>query len=451
MATVTPNFNWPVPTSTDLVKDGATAIEALGDSIDGSLVDLKGGTTGQVLSKTSGTDMDFTWVTTDDANAIQNSIVDAKGDLISATANDTPARLAVGANGETLVADSSTSTGLRYTSNFAAGKNKIINGDFNINQRNFTSVTTSTFGFDRWLIAAVGDGSTTYTPETFTLGTAPVTGYEAKNFAQLVTTGQTSAPVASYLGQRLESVRTFAGQTVTISFWAKAASGTPKVAVEAQQYFGAGGSPSATVNTYAGQVTLSTSWARYSVNIAVPSISGKTLGTDDSNFLAIHLWVSGGTDRDSRTGSLGIQTGTFQFWGVQAEAGSVATAFQTATGTIQGELAACQRYYWRFSSTAPTAYTWFATGISKTATTAGIWLTNPVPMRIGATSLDFANLMITDLVDYNLAVSAATLSNQNLQGSEILITNATGATAYRPAVLRANNSSSAYIGCSAEL
>lgn len=63
MATVTPNFNWPVPTSTDLVRDGATAIEALGDSIDASLVDLKGGTTGQVLSKTSNTDMDFTWVT----------------------------------------------------------------------------------------------------------------------------------------------------------------------------------------------------------------------------------------------------------------------------------------------------------------------------------------------------------------------------------------------------
>ena len=63
MATVTPNFNWPVPTSTDLVKDGATAIEALGDSIDASLVDLKGGTSGQVLSKNSNTDMDFVWVT----------------------------------------------------------------------------------------------------------------------------------------------------------------------------------------------------------------------------------------------------------------------------------------------------------------------------------------------------------------------------------------------------
>jgi hypothetical protein len=103
-----------VPTSTDLVKDGATAIEALGDGIDTSMVDLKGGTTGQVLSKTSNTDMDFTWVTSDDANAIQNSIVDAKGDLIAASAADTPARLEVGANGTYLVADSTASTGLKW-------------------------------------------------------------------------------------------------------------------------------------------------------------------------------------------------------------------------------------------------------------------------------------------------------------------------------------------------
>jgi hypothetical protein len=63
MATTTPNFGWSVPTSSDLVKNGATAIETLGDSIDASLVDLKGGTTGQVLAKTTGTDMDFTWTT----------------------------------------------------------------------------------------------------------------------------------------------------------------------------------------------------------------------------------------------------------------------------------------------------------------------------------------------------------------------------------------------------
>jgi hypothetical protein len=124
MATTTPNFGWPVPTSTDLVKDGATAIEALGDSIDASLLDLKGGTTGQVLSKNSNTDMDFTWVTSDDANAIQNTIVDAKGDLIAATAADTPARLAVGTNGHVLTADSTAATGLKWAA--AAGGGKVL-------------------------------------------------------------------------------------------------------------------------------------------------------------------------------------------------------------------------------------------------------------------------------------------------------------------------------------
>lgn len=113
MAT-SPNYNWPEPDNTDLVKNGALAIRTAVNAIDTSLAELKGGTTGQVLSKTSATDMDFTWVTTDDANAIQNAIVDAKGDLIAASANDTPARLAVGANYGFLQADSTQSTGLLW-------------------------------------------------------------------------------------------------------------------------------------------------------------------------------------------------------------------------------------------------------------------------------------------------------------------------------------------------
>ena len=128
MSNPTSNFNWQMPTASDLVTDLPADFEVFGQAVDTSLADLKGGTTGQVLSKATNADMDFTWVTTDDANAIQNSIVDAKGDLIAASANDTPARLAVGNNGETLVADSSTSTGLRYQGTQSAGKNGVING-----------------------------------------------------------------------------------------------------------------------------------------------------------------------------------------------------------------------------------------------------------------------------------------------------------------------------------
>jgi hypothetical protein len=108
----TTNFGWETPDDTDLVKDGAAAIRTLGSAIDTSLVDLKGGTTGQVLAKASNTDMDFTWAT--DASGIPATIFDAKGDIIAASAADTAARLAVGTNGQYLSANSSTSTGLEW-------------------------------------------------------------------------------------------------------------------------------------------------------------------------------------------------------------------------------------------------------------------------------------------------------------------------------------------------
>ena len=116
MATTTTNFGWDIPQSTDLVKDGATAIAALGQDIDTALVDLKGGTTGQVLAKATGTDLDFSWVTQDDANAIQNTQLTAKGALISAVSAGTPATLTVGTNGQVLTADSTTATGLKWAS-----------------------------------------------------------------------------------------------------------------------------------------------------------------------------------------------------------------------------------------------------------------------------------------------------------------------------------------------
>lgn len=152
MATTTPNFGWSVPTSSDLVKNGATAIETLGDSIDASLVDLKGGTTGQVLAKASGTDMDFSWVT--DATGIPATIFDAKGDIIAATAADTASRLAVGTNGQVLTADSTTATGLKWAS-AAGGGGKVL-------QVIMAQTTTST---------AVATG--TYTDTTLTASITP--------------------------------------------------------------------------------------------------------------------------------------------------------------------------------------------------------------------------------------------------------------------------------------
>lgn len=145
MAT-TPNFGWSTPDNTGLVKNGALDIRTLGNSIDASLVDLKGGTTGQVLSKATNTDMDFTWVAQDDSNAIQNAIVDAKGDIIAATANDTPARLAVGANNTVLTADSSTATGLKWAAVASSGTN--LGYKVNTSGSNYSTTSTTFVNVD---------------------------------------------------------------------------------------------------------------------------------------------------------------------------------------------------------------------------------------------------------------------------------------------------------------
>jgi hypothetical protein len=152
----TSNFGWTTPADTDLVKDGASAIRTLGNGIDTSLVDLKGGTTGQVLSKASNTDLDFTWSSIDPL-----TILDAKGDLITATAADTPARLASsGVNGNILTVDTSTSTGLKWAAPTAAGANfSLLNSGGTALTGNTTITVSGISGQDKLFIMIDGASS----------------------------------------------------------------------------------------------------------------------------------------------------------------------------------------------------------------------------------------------------------------------------------------------------
>jgi hypothetical protein len=242
------------------------------------------------------------------------------------------------------------SSGLGSSALLPAGlgfRNKIINGDFRINQRAFSSTTTNgTFGLDRWFFQT-NTGTGTYSRQSFTVGSPAASGFESENFARLVSASQTGTNAYLILCQKIEDVRTSAGATIVVSFYAKAASGTPKVAVELEQNFGSGGSPSSTVTNYLGQVTLSTSWQRFTLTFNVPSITGKTIGTTaNTSFLQLNFWCSAGTDFNARTGSLGVQNNTFDFWGVQVEQNLQATPFEQRP--IGVELALCQRYYWRW-------------------------------------------------------------------------------------------------------
>ena len=292
-----------------------------------------------------------------------------------------------------------------------AGKNGFINGDFGVWQRG-TSFTVgsgaSTYTADRWLYQSDSSLTTTITQQTFTPGTAPVSGYEGTYFIRLATTGT----AASYpgLNQRIEDVRKYAGQTITVSFWAKASSSCNANSA-INQNFGSGGSSQ--VQTGYPSYYIGTSWQRISFQYNVPSIAGKTIGT--SSYLEIQmLYFNAGT----------VMPGTVDVWGAQVETGPTATQFTTAGGTIQGELALCQRYYQRIGGS---YYSPENVGVGTAGTTTAGYINCPTKqvLRTGAS--------------FNAVFGASSMKIANAGGSQFAMTSASLAVAGTNAVLFSYN------------
>lgn len=312
-----------------------------------------------------------------------------------------------------------------------AGKNKIINANFGIWQRG-TSFNPAGVGFfffaDRWRSYTYAASATTATQQAFTAGTAPVAGYEGTFFGRVVSTN--TFAYFSYNG--IENVRTFAGQTVTLSYWAKSASAQTLNEVQVSQYFGSTGSTA--VATTLTPPSITTSWVRYTHTFAMPSVSGKTIsGGNDGIFINIKGAINNALD----------------MWGFQLEVGSTATPFQTASGSIQGELAMCQRYYQRRTST--NAFAIVATSYVTTTTNAIGYAQLPVTMRVVPTSVDFSTLAQESPSLFLGAITAVTVSDK--ASPTVFAGNFTssGMVAGQTGWIAFNNSTSAYLGFSAEL
>jgi hypothetical protein len=325
---------------------------------------------------------------------------------------------------------------------FLAGKNKIINGDFAIAQRGqtFSNPSDLTYIVDRFLTNHNGTGVTrTISQQAFDFSASPaadklpITGYPSDYFLRYAISAAGTGNTYNFIVQRIEDVRAFAGQTVTISYWAKADTSRSITGPTWRQSFGSGGS--ADIDTASGATfNLTTSWQRFTATFAIPSVSGKTIGVGSY----VNLFIA----------SLPTNTTfTIDIWGVQVEAGSVATPFTTATGTLQGELAACQRYYFR--NTTDSTGNYLALGFTATTTTGQFMYPFPVTMRVAPSALEYANCAIIDGVTQS-SITGLVVNWSSKNYINIYTTGSTGLTAFRPSLICANGSV-AYIGFSAEL
>jgi hypothetical protein len=221
-----------------------------------------------------------------------------------------------------------------------AGKNKIINGNLGVWQRGTSvAVTGATVGYvsDRWQVqSATASVNTTTTRQT----TSDTTNLPFIQYCARVQrdSGVTANGFISFQ-QSIETIDTipFVGKTVTLSFYARAGANYSNASSALGYQLRTGTGTDQNVTSFTGvanpistSVTLTTTWQRFTASVTLAT-SVTQLGL---NFYALTTGTAGANDY-------------FEITGVQLEVGSVATPFTTATGTIQGELAACQRYYYQ--------------------------------------------------------------------------------------------------------
>ena len=313
-------------------------------------------------------------------------------------------------------------------------ENRIINGAFDFWQRG-TSFTASAYGADRWYNAVASGGTVTQSRQAFTPGET-FSGNNPTYFLRQSVTGTTAPSHYAITMQMMESVRSYAGQTITVLGWARRSSGSGNMAVELEQDFGTGGSPSAAVYVPGQTVTLTGSWAPFAVTFSVPSISGKTLGSNNNDYLRLTFWTSAGSAYNARTNSLGLQTIGVDLWGIHIKQGTHTTSAVDLyrQPELGPELARCQRYYQLVDR---------GSGMANATTTAIFSVPFVVEMRVAPGVGQTGVLSTSDGITNQTQSSTGVAAYDTKRSSAVVqLNNFTGLTVARAAILRQQTSNS---------
>jgi hypothetical protein len=338
-------------------------------------------------------------------------------------------------------------------------KNRVINGAMVIDQRNAGAnvSTTGSYPVDRFQV--INTGTSTFTAARGS--SAPAGFINSLNYA--VATGATvGASNAAFIRQIIEGVNgadlgwgTANAQPVTIGFWVRSSlTGTFGFAL---QNFSAN-------RSYVASYTISAAATWEYKTITIPGDTSGTWNTDTANGWAALIWDLGtgttlsgaagswaGTNYRGLTGGTKITAtsgATFYITGVQLEKGSAATSFDYRPyGT---ELALCQRYFIQYGdNTTNRSIAPYGSAVNTTEVDSIIPL--PVPMRGTPTIESYSNVVAYDGINVNIATSGIGLASVTSNTQVYLYVTLTGATAFRPYMIRTSSSSAGYLRLTAEL